>query len=90
MPYLLNNAINSNLQHPEIGTLPPLTAIEISDKQARTLKTLRNAIVFYSFIERELPKEIDNPKVVTKTTEDLITENKGDILSAIAEGFDNG
>lgn len=87
MPYLLNNNGNANLQHPEFGTIPPKTAIRITDRQASLYKTLSNAIVFDDIIDIEEPSKevVIEPIEIKRNISEMLESKNGDLFDAVEE-----
>jgi len=74
MPYLVNKSKGANFRHPEVGNVPPLCAIEITDKQSRTLKDIHDVLIFEKFIKTPVKTaEVIPPK---KTFKEFVTEYK--------------
>lgn len=73
MPYLLNKQKGATVRHPELGIIPPLTAIEVSNKQAHIYKTISNLILFKQIIYKVREKK------KTLSFSDKVLMSDGDI-----------
>lgn len=81
MPYLLNKNVGANLRHPELGIVPPLCAVKITERQRRVLKDLVSVIIFDDVI---IPKEEKKVHIKKKTFQDFVAEH-GDIQKSAKE-----
>jgi hypothetical protein len=103
MPYILNTT-EANFQHPDIGTLPPKTAVEIAPDIVDQFRFNRSVLVFDSVIGMvEVAKPVRIPpkhESLGKRYQDFVSEYKDLKLASVAweeykkaqevEGVSNG
>lgn len=78
--FILNKNKHANFRHPDVGILPPSTAIEVDTKIANLLKNNINIIVFNHITMKEKQEEVVSEEL--KTHEDFLRESKGDMVKA--------
>ena len=79
MPYALNPLKQANFTHPDIGIIPPLTAVKIDDVIVDKVKGYNNIVIFDDVVE------ISEPPEEMLTYDDFVRKYNGDLIKASRE-----